>query len=168
MNFKEIDFKSKEFMANGHKYIISDKITIRRFAEYQKLMPRLTYGLGFDEIFKNLKTAYANLNKQNFADAAIIIHNVMNGISNVEESSRIHPALKMAALFINRENEDIKDYNEELIKEKIEDWAKEGFNMSDFFTMSLNSISGFREAYQEYIQKNKELEDMSSLTPPID
>ena len=158
MELKTIDFNKKEFIANGQKYIISDKISIRRYAEYQKLMPRLTYGLGFDEIFKSLKNAYAHLNKQNFADSAVIIHNIMNGISNVEESSRIHPALKMAALFVNREGEDTKVYDEELMTKKIEDWTEEGYNVSDFFTLSLSSINGFREAYSESIQKKESMQ----------
>lgn len=164
MELKQIDFKDREFMANGRKYIISNKISIRRYAEYQKLIPGLTFGLGFDEIFKNLKQAYNHLNKQNFADSAVILHNVMNGISNVEETARIHPALKMAALFINREDEDLKLVDEELIKQKIEDWTEEGYNISDFFTLSLNSIEGFREAFQEYTQKNKILNDSENLT----
>lgn len=159
MELKTLDLSTKQFTANGKKYIISDKISIRRYAEYQKLLPKLTYGLGFDEIFKALKNAYAHLNKQNFADSAIIIHNLMNGVSNVEESSRIHPALKMAALFINVEGEDIKDFDENLINEKIEDWTKEGYNISDFFTLALSSIKGFREAFQEYTQKNETLND---------
>ena len=158
MELKSIDFTKKEFTANNQKYIISDKISIRRYAEYQKLMPRLTYGLGFDEIFKSLKNAYAHLNKQNFADSAVIIHNIMNGISNVEESSRVHPALKMAALFVNREGEDAKVYDEELMMKKIEDWTKEGYNVSDFFTLSLSSINGFREAYNESIQKKETMQ----------
>lgn len=164
MELKSLKLTDKEFMANGHKYIISDKISIRRYAEYQKLQPKLTYGLGFDEIFKALKSAYTALNTKEgkVADAAVILHNIMNGVSKVEESSRVHPALKMAALFINREGEDLKVYDEELMNKKIEDWTEEGFNISDFFTLSLNSISGFREAYKESIQKSEMLPDLSS------
>ena len=158
MELKTLDINTKEFTANGNKYVLSDKISIRRYAEYQKLLPKLTYGLGFDEIFKALKNAFAHLNNQKFADSAIIIHNIMNGVSKVEESSRIHPALLMAAMFINREDEDIRYYDEKLMLDKIEDWTAEGFNVSDFFTLALNSINGFREAYQESIQKSETLE----------
>jgi len=156
MNLKELDFKSKEFTANGRKYIISDKISIERYMEYQKLVPLLTFGTNFEEMFQQLKKAYAHLNKQNFADSAVIIHNILSSVGNVEQTSRVHPALKMAALFINREDEDCAIYNEEITKDKIEDWTKEGFNISDFFTLALSSISGFRQAYQEFIKSESQ------------
>jgi len=164
MEIKTVDFSQKEFMANGHKYIITDKISIRRYAEYQKLMPKLTYGLGFEEIFKSLKSAYNALNTKEgkVADAAVIIHNIMNGVSKVEEASRVHPALKMAALFINREGEDLKIYDEELIEKKIEDWTEEGYNVSDFFTLALSSINGFREIYKESIQKSETIPNLEN------
>jgi hypothetical protein len=155
MELKTLDLKSKEFTANGKNYIISDKISIERYMEYQKLSPLLTFGTNFEEMFIQLKRAYAHLNKQNFADSSVIIHNLLTSVGNVEQTSRVHPALKMAALFINREDEDCAVYNEELTNAKIADWTKEGFNISDFFTLALNSISGFRQAYQEYIEKNQ-------------
>jgi hypothetical protein len=88
-----------------------------------------------------------------------VIHNILSSVGNVEQTSRVHPALKIAALFINREDEDCAVYNEEITNDKIKDWTVEGFNISDFFTLALNSISGFRQAYQEYI-KNESQEEL--------
>lgn len=161
MEVKELKLVDKKFTANGKEYIVSDKISINRYIEYQKLQPLLTFGTNFEEMFKQLKNAYNNLNKQNFADSAVIIHNILNNVSKVEESSRVHPALKMAAMFINTKEEDISVYDEEITKQKIEDWAKEGYSVSDFFTLSLNSISGFRQAFQEYTEKRNEMGTMS-------
>ncbi len=158
MEFKELKITDKQFEANGKIYVVSDKISINRYIEYQKTMPLLTFGTNFSEMFKQLKNAYNHLNKQQFADSAVIIHNLLTNVANVEESSRIHPALKMAAMFINTKEEDITVYDEELTKQKIEDWSKEGYSISDFFTLSLNSISGFRDAFQEYTEKRKVME----------
>lgn len=163
MEVKSIDFSKKEFMANGKKYIISDKISINRYAQYQKILPQLTYGLSFDEIFKALRAAYDNLNKQKFADSSVIIHNLMNGISKVEETSRIHPALKIASMFINTESEDVKIYDEEIANKKIEDWMQEGYSMSDFFNLALSSIQGFREQYLEFTEANKTINESANL-----
>jgi hypothetical protein len=157
MELKTLNLKTTEFVANGNKYIISDKISIERYMEYQKLVPLLAFGTNFEEMFQQLKKAYMHLNKQNFADSAVIIHNILSSVGNVEQASRVHPALKMAALFINRNNEDIAIYNEEIINEKIKDWTVEGFNISDFFTLALNSISGFRQAYLEFTKKEQEV-----------
>ena len=153
MNLKTLDKNTKEFTANGQKYIISDKISVDRFKQYEKLVPQLTFGLGFEQIYINLKSAYEALNKQNFANAAVVIHNIMNGIKSVDDSKRAHPALLMASLVINRESEDLRVYDETIALEKIKDWQEEGLDMMGFFDLSLSSIQGFRETLIKYTQE---------------
>ena len=153
MEVKKLIVKDKQFEANGKTFFVSDRISINRYIEYQKTMPLLTFGTNFEEMFKQLKNAYNLLNKQNFADSAVVIHNILSNVAKVEEQSRIHPALKMAAMFINTKDEDVSVYDEEITKQKIYDWTVEGYDISDFFTLALNSINGFREAFQEYTEK---------------
>src|SRR3989304_4270678 len=158
MEVKSIEKTQKEFMANGHKYFLVDKIPVSRFKEYEKLVPRLTFGIGFDEIFTSLKKAYSSLNRPTPKplDAGIIIHNLMNGIADVNNSKRVHPALMMAALMVNREGEDGTKYDEQLMIEKVNDWTVEGLDMMSFFDLSLNFIQGFRETSAKYTQKVEE------------
>ena len=153
---KTITKDTKEFNANGNKYIVLDKISTIRYKEYEKLLPKLTFGLTFQEIFNSLNKAFTYLNKPQPepANAAIIIHNTMNGIKSIDDSNRIHPALMMAALVIVRENEDVKVYDEKLMIDKISDWQKEGIDMMSFFALSLSSIQGFRETLIKYTQEN--------------
>lgn len=153
---QELDlFKTKTFTANGYKYTVSKKISIPRWREYEKLEPRLTYGIGFDDLFKQLRKAYDALNTKqgNIADAAVILHNLMSGIKDIEDSKREHPSLLMCTLVINREGEDTGVFDAQLQLDKIEDWRKEGFDILPFFTFALYSIQGFRETYVEYITK---------------
>ena len=153
---KSLDlFKINSFEANGHKYHVSKKISIPRWREYEKLEPRLTYGVDFESMFKQLRTAYDALNNKEgkIADAAVILHNLMSGIKDIENEKREHPALLMCALVINREGEDAGTFNEQLQLEKIEDWRKEGFDVLPFFTFALFSIQGFKETYVQYIAR---------------
>lgn len=156
-DIKSIPAGVREFQANGKRYIIMDKITVLRYKEYEKLVPRLTFGLDFNEMYKNLEKMYAALNKQQFANSAVICHNMMNGISNVNDPNRVHPAMMMAALVINREDENPGSYDETLMMDKINDWTVEGFDMMSFFELSLNSIQGFRETLVKYTQAQAEL-----------
>lgn len=151
---KSIDLNQKEFTANGRKYIILDKITPERYKEYEKLVPELTFGLGFAQIYANLQKIWEYLNKMEFGNASVVCHNTMKGIKNIDDSKRIHPALMMAALVIVREDEDCKVYDKQLMLEKINDWQSEGLDMLSFFALSLNSIQGFREALIDYTNKN--------------
>lgn len=145
-----------EFTANGKKFVISDKLSIRRWKEYEKLGPRLTYGVDFESMNKQHTKAWEALNKQKFADASVIIHNLMNGIKDVNDDKRVHPCLLMCALLINYEGENAAEYDEKLQHEKIKDWEAEGLSIADFFHFALNAIQGFRETYISYIQKQAE------------
>ena len=154
---KSITPGTNEFVANGNKYIVKSKISVARFKEYEKLVPQLTMGIGFDEMFASLKKAYGHLNspQPKPLDAGIIIHNLMNGIVGINENKRIHPALKMAALVIDREDENPANYDEQLMQDKIADWQKEGLDMISFFDLSLNSIQGFNERLIQFTQEKE-------------
>lgn len=154
---KKIDLAQGWFMANGKKYIISNSISTERYKEYEKLEPKLTYGVGFEELFRNVKKAYELVNQQKFADSAVVLHNIMAGIKEVEDPKRIHPALTMCALVINLEGEESARYSKEMVASKVEDWTAEGLDMIDFFILALKSIKGFRLTYLEYIQNESNL-----------
>lgn len=155
---KAVDFSVKEFIANGKKYFISDKICIARWKEYEKLSPRLTHGVGFDEMQKTLTKSFSLLNKSNPEPlaAGILLHNVLNGIKDINDDSRVHPSLLMCALIINREGEDVGIFDKQTQLDKIKDWETEGLDILSFFAFALRSINGFRETYLLYIQEQAE------------
>lgn len=154
---KRLDYKQREFIANGNEYIILDSIPLARYIKYQKLIPKLTYGVSFVEIFNNLRKAYELLNTgKRQADVAVILHNMMNGIKDIENESRHEAALQICALVIVRKGENIAEVNEQLFDEKINDWAEEGYEINGFFHLALLSIEGFRETFSEYILKQNQ------------
>jgi hypothetical protein len=55
----------------------------------------------------------------------------------------------MCALFCNYEGEDEKIYNEEIMKSKIEDWQKEGYDINDFFSLAWTLVPSFLEIYKD-------------------
>lgn len=148
----KINFNDRWFTANGKKYYVSDRICIERWKEYEKLSPRITYDIGFDTMQKKLTQAYEALNKQQFANAAVIIHNILNGVKDVNDDKRVHPSLLMAALLINGEGEDIKVFDKQTQLQKIDDWQTEGLDILGFFSFALSSINGFRETYLLHIR----------------
>lgn len=144
--------KMKIFEANGKKYFVTDKISLARWDEYEKLVPKLTYGVDFDEMFKQLNIGFEFCNKGKIGNVSVILHNLMSGIIDVKNENRRHAALMMAALVINREGEDVAVYDEQTQLSKIDDWAKEGFETLGFFICALSCIQGFRQTYTDYIQ----------------
>lgn len=153
---KKITKDTTHFTANGRKYVIADGVSIARFEEYEKLQPILAYGINHKEIFTHLRKAWDYLNSGKPNNAAVVLHNVMAGIENVDKEDRVHPGLLIAALFINREDEDVSKYDKNLSLEKINDWREEGYDVTSFFLLALNSLQGFKQTYVEYISQIKQ------------
>lgn len=157
-----------EFEANGKRYLVEKTISPQRYELWQKFAPEVAYGFSVPELFKQLRTIYDNYNKGN--EVAVIAHNLMRGLKEVNENTR--PAFwKICALYINTEDENRKSITEEQINAKINDWYEEGVDVHSFFVMALSSLPGFIEAYKEVSQdtslnqsQTKEKRNTSSLT----
>lgn len=158
--------KLSTFMANGVKYYIRSKLALTRFEVFEDTQIDVGYGVDFRNLFSNLKKAYSHLNAGDFADGAVVLHNIMNGVAtNLEK--RENPVLKICTLFITRENENLRTYDPDLADQKIDDWRKEGIDVEDFFTFSFNAVNGFMPIYREVSQsisdhKEKVIQEIKS------
>lgn len=141
--------KELVFEANGNKYYIHKSLTVDRYKAFQKMQIEAGFGVGFASVYDGMVKAYSLLNKQAFADAAVLIHNMINSIKGLDE--REHPAIVMCALFINREGENVNVVDDGVIMAKIEDWKAEGIPADFFFGYCQNLI-------QDYMRALKELE----------
>lgn len=151
---KKITPETTEFEANGKKYYVAKSVSIARYEEYEKIQPLLTFGVDFKSIFKNIRKAWDYLNDpKGRNDAAVVLHNLMSAITEIEKEDRAEPGLLICALFINREGEDVAVYDKQIALDKINDWRKEGYDIDSFFLLALNSIAGFRQTYVEYINQ---------------
>lgn len=147
---KHLDLTKSDFTANGKRYTITDSLSFERFREFEKLEVHVGYGVSFEEIFKTLKKLYGHLNKTEFVDSAIVVHNLLNGISQKLEG-RTHPALLLCALFINVDGEDVTKYDSVAAEQKVKNWATE-YYVNDFFQLAVNLVSGFIPAFKELSQ----------------
>jgi len=162
MELKKLDFKKKEFKANGTTYYIESELSIDRFRQFEKLQSHVGFGIDFEGIVNRLKDAYEYLNKSKPADAAIVLHNVLNGIiSNIE--GREHPIMELCALFINTKDEKRDEFNQDDINKKIADWKE--YAVNDFFQLAFNLVDGFIPIYEEISQNiSKKEKNMKPIT----
>ena len=155
---KSLDITAPSFMANGTEYFIDDRMTIERFTEYQALSIELGYGRTPAEIYRNLDVMKDHMNKTDFINASVVLMDVMNGVKKVND--RIPTALQLCALFINSATEDITVCDPRVMEKKIEDWKREGLDMTDFFRLATSTMRGFIELY------NNLAATISNLTSP--
>lgn len=136
------------FEANGHKYVVSDGLSVERYMKHESLTHDVGFGRTFNDLYRDQVKAYTALNEGRVADAAVIIHNIIRGMKE-KIDGRSHPMLMMCALFINREDEDTTIVDEKLMAEKIEDWSREGYAIDDFFSLAWSLVQGASDAYNE-------------------
>ena len=138
------------FTANGREYRVSRSISFERYEAYELLQVEVGLARTFEQFTDQVKEAYSLCNqvatgKPVFADLAVLLRDMLIGTQLVGE--RQTPAvLKLCALFINRENEDVRWVDDAVIDSKINDWRQEGIDIRFFFAFALNSIPGFIEA----------------------
>jgi len=139
------------FEANGVKYHFNFELPISRFKEFQKLKTLLQFAAKDEsELFEDFKYIYENVNGNQLDRMKVltICHNNMHGIKNTIDS-RFHGVFQLAALFINRENEDATKFDKALNELKIADWEAEGFAASSFFFLVPNLMKNFTNRLNE-------------------
>ncbi|MES2395675.1 MAG: hypothetical protein V4549_06715 [Bacteroidota bacterium] len=144
---KKIDLKAGSFKANKVEYFIETSISFSRFKMFQKLQIEAGYGIGFYELFESLKKIYDLCNDKKFADIAVLTHNTLRGIKDIDE--RPNAALQLCALFMNTKDEDRKIINDDIVNKKIADWEAEGLDIMPFFQVATSSMKNFWQAYGE-------------------
>lgn len=156
---KTFDIKTKQFNANGVDYFIEmGGISMARFIEYEKLQIELGYGVTFIQLYDAIKESYELTNKQKFADLAVKLYNILQGIKTFEE--RRVPAFELCTLFINTKDENRSVITKEMIDKKIADWEAEGLDSVPFFQLAVSSLQNFSTAYNVAIQIASELDKL--------
>lgn len=148
MALKKLEPGTLTFEANGKKYIVESTLSVNRYIEYQQLELMAGVGMNFQEVIRGLNEVKEQMNKAQFVDASVKLHNMIIGIADIP---RKEPnLLKLCALFINEENEDRSTITPERISQKIEDWGE--YEAEGFFVLALTSINGFIDHYKRMHQ----------------
>lgn len=146
MMWKEIDVQSGQFVANGNTYFIQpEKITPYRFQVWQSMSLELSENATFSSLydaFQNIFNASTQGNDMLSSNhkVAETSYNAMQQMKDIRMSSNIH--LKFCALFINRDGEDVTRWDDALVEQKLNDWKKEPFDMSVFFSLAMSQVPG--------------------------
>jgi hypothetical protein len=151
---RTIDFSKKHFECGGRKFTVKDSIGFSRYRELQKLNLEFGYSATFHDIFKNIKQAWDFLNAVKLGEAAVVLHNIMYGVVSLEEKD--DTALRICALFIDEDGEDVTLYDEGKMREKIECWGKE-CDVLPFFQLAASLVPDWTNIYRDFSQNGLNL-----------
>lgn len=141
---RKLEAGTQSFECGGKKYYIIDRLSFIKFEKLSEFALEFGYSATFKDIFIQLKKQYELLNQLKLADAAVITHNLMTGIVNLEQKHNV--AFRICALFILEEGENEIEYNEAKVNEKIDNWSKE-LDASFFLSFAAGLIPNWIAAF---------------------
>jgi len=155
--------KEKHFEANGKKYRIDSSLSYDRWLELQVCQLELPFATSFKSLYENNDKIINCLNKVDFVSASVLAYNIKHGLKKIGEKD-VPIAMRMCALFINYEGEDVRYFSEDLLQEKITDWREAGIDINFFLSVAAHSVPDFFKVLKENIRdtsKSKEKETPS-------
>lgn len=153
------DVVKLEFMANGKKYLIEKSISFQRFNRYEEMELMIGYGVNVKKLSEAHGELFGMMNERMFAEASVRIHNLRVGLAQMDEEDRVPMGVQLCCLFINRENEDRRWINEEMIRAKKHDWEMEGYDPADFFGLAVSTLKDCFIAYSKATQDTSLLKE---------
>ena len=155
---RKLDFKEATFEANGNKYRIMKSIPLGRFEAFDILQTEASYGITIQTIVQEDATVLEFLNKQKFIEAGNIIINRVQRLNGKITKEKTDATLKLCTIFIVREDEDVKLWDETIAREKIEDWIAEGIDSTSFFQLAFSSLNIFTDILNQSSQDTSKKE----------
>lgn len=149
MTLKTIDLDANKFECGGRTFYRQPSLSFNRYRELQRIAIEFGFSRSFIDLYKALDKAESYLNKLQLVDAAVELRNSKIGVANLNEKD--DPALRLCALFINEANEDVTEFDELKMKDKIECWSKE-LDVSPFFHLAASLVEGWMPVYRVITQ----------------
>ena len=70
----------------------------------------------------------------------------------------VHPAMLICALFFVTEDEDLTKWDEQMGKQKVQDWNECGYDVNSFFRIAANLVNGYIDILEGIFQSTSEVE----------
>lgn len=159
MDLENLDFKapvtfdteSRTFQGVHHTYKILDSLPVCRYKELGVIEPQIAYGCDLKTLMGFAKSVYTHVNEGNNAgraDDAVNAYKLMESLKDVKE--RINPIFKLIDLYTIRPGDELTDFGDRVLKEKINDWALIDTNF--FLAISIRLIPNYLSAYKQLSQ----------------
>lgn len=147
---KRLPENARSFQANGKTYIVHELLTLDAYRKLEELRIEIQAGTGAAGVLSLANKAYAALNATKFADASVIMYNLINAAEPVAEG---RPPLFMLALtlFARPEGSDVTKWSQAEAEEWLKDWNAEGYSAADFFALASSRISGYTDFFAPFI-----------------
>lgn len=122
--------------AGGEEYLIHSSLTINRFKKLEELQIQISFDKSPLGLFNQWLDVHKLINEGRIADIAVLAKDNMDALAGIVNRTEL--GLRITALFINTENEDLNESSDEFLDKKIEDWLEAGYDAISFFQFATN------------------------------
>ena len=141
-----VDKNATVIEMNGKKYHKAKSISIARWPFLERYKAAWIHGKQAHEFHKVLGDLYNIVNKGQFGDTAVMLHNLKNDVAGITDTKRLPAAACITMLFWNYEGEDVGAMSDEHMQAKLNDVSASGIEDAFFFSQALDclltSVSG--------------------------
>lgn len=146
-NPRKVPAGATEVEMNGRIYHRADSVAAARWPYLEQYQAALIHGKRADQLYKVLRTDLKDaLNKAQFMDASVILHNLINDTAAITDVKRLPSAVALTMLFWNHEGEEVGQFDQAVMDAKIEDARQSGIDMAFFFGQALSCIADYLPA----------------------
>lgn len=164
---KEFDLKDHKWKINDKWYYLLDRMPPRRYVEYLKVVPEVVFNTTFQGMHDTLLKIWKLSTGGNdlIGNMHGISHLSFNQISAIADfdNKEVPKIFHLCAIIMVREGEDVKECDENVIRDKIQDFMNCEYSIESFFLLVRHSVPHFTEAYNNLQQlTNQDLSELVS------
>lgn len=154
-----IDFEKRTIKGKSGKIynIVPEKLSVGRSAEFEIRSTLLGFNMDFQTIWRKIDEADKLLEEaKNFGammDASFKLKEIKGNLKRWSDNQRPQ-IIEFCSLFCLMENEDVSVHDEEVIRQKYDDWSH--IPVADFFLLCANVIPGYRDIFLNIAQATKQ------------
>lgn len=142
-----LDINEDRWVINGHNYFKAKKIGTERYQLLERHEIQFGFGGAFKDVFDKIAEAYKLGNQRKDLDLGVVLHNILHGLTNVDNA--LTYAFEMCTVLLNHEGENLREFTEETRLKKLRDFREGGIDSRFFFQLAALNTPGFLHAYKQ-------------------
>lgn len=149
---RELPPDTTQFEANGVIYTLDENMTLARYRLFERYRMEVGFGVTVGSMFNDINAVLQFL-ERGFQGELVVgqamnkLHNLLFGMKNGDE--KYPPAVWMCSLFFNAPGEDVRQFDEQVMIEKIKNWEEAGIPARFFIYKACSMIADYSRIYEE-------------------
>jgi hypothetical protein len=145
-----LDVNDDKWLINGHWYFKAKRLITERYQLLERHEIQFGFGGTFRNVFDQIGEAYKFGNQRKDLDLGVVLHNILHGLTNVDNA--LTYAFEMCTVLLNFEGENLREFTDETRLKKLRDFKEGGIDSQFFFHLAALNTPGFLDAYRQIIQ----------------